>query len=87
MPTTSLSSKGQVIIPKPIRSLHNWHPGQKLQIIDTEDGVLLRPASPFAETTLDQVTACLPYQGEAKTLEEMDEAIRRGAQEACRDRD
>ncbi len=81
MPTTSLSSKGQVIIPKPIRSLHNWHPGQKLQIIDTEDGVLLKPASPFAETTLDQVTACLPYHGEAKTLEEMDEAIRRGAQE------
>jgi len=87
MPTTSLSSKGQVIIPKPIRSLHNRHPGQKLQIIDTEDGILLKPASPFAETALDQVTGCLPYHGKAKTLEEMEEAIRLGAQEACRDRD
>lgn len=86
MPTTSLSSKGQVIIPKPIRALHNWHPGQKLQIIDTEDGILLKPASPFAETALDQVTGCLPYHGKAKTLAEMEEAIRLGAEEACRDR-
>lgn len=87
MPTTSLSSKGQVIIPKPIRALHKWLPGQKLQIIDTEEGILLKPASPFAGTILDQVTACLPYHGQAKTLEEMDDAIRRGAEEACRDRD
>lgn len=87
MSTTSLSSKGQVIIPKPIRALHNWHPGQKLQIIDTGDGILLKPVSLFPETTLDQVTTCLPYHGKAKTIEEMDEAIRLGAQEAGRDRD
>ena len=87
MPSTSLSSKGQVIIPKSVRSLHDWHPGQRLQIIDTEDGILLKAVSPFAETTLGQVTACLSYQGEAKTLEEMDEAIRCGVQEAGRDRD
>jgi len=86
MPTTSLSSKGQVIIPKPIRTLHNWHPGQKLDIIDTGDGILLKAATPFAETSLDQVAACLPYQGKAKTIDEMDEAIRRGAEEARRDR-
>lgn len=87
MPVTNLSSKGQVIIPKPIRALHNWHPGQKLEIIDTGDGILLKAATPFPKTTLDQVTACLPYHGTAKTLEEMDEAIRLGAEEVCRDRD
>jgi len=86
MPTTSLSSKGQVIIPKPIRVVHNWHPGQKLDIIDTGDGILLKAATPFASTTLDQVTACLPYRGPAKTLEEMEDAIRRGVEEAGRDR-
>lgn len=84
MPTTSLSSKGQVIIPKPIRALHNWHPGQKLEIIDTGDGILLKTATPFTETTLDQVTACLAYRGQAKTLKEMENAIRRGAEEAGR---
>ena len=86
MPTTSLSSKGQVIIPKPLRALHNWHPGQKLQVIDMEDGILLKAAQPFPETTLEQVAACLPYQGKTKTLAEMEEAIRQGAEEADRDR-
>ncbi|MCX5875987.1 MAG: AbrB/MazE/SpoVT family DNA-binding domain-containing protein [Deltaproteobacteria bacterium] len=86
MPTTSLSSKGQVIIPKPIRSLHNWRPGQKLQVIDMEDGILLKAAQPFTETTLEQVAACLPYLGKAKTLAEMEEAIRQGVEEANRDR-
>jgi len=85
MPTTSLSSKGQVVIPKPIWQSHNWHPGQKIQIIDTKDGVLLTPAALFAETSLDQVAGCLPCHGPAKTIEEMDEAIRLGAEEACRD--
>ena len=85
MPTTSLSSKGQVIIPKPIRALHNWHPGQKLEITDTGDGILLKAATPFAATTLDQVTDCLHYQGKAKTLAEMDEAIRLGVEEAGHD--
>ncbi|MBA3013953.1 MAG: AbrB/MazE/SpoVT family DNA-binding domain-containing protein [Proteobacteria bacterium] len=86
MPTTSLSSKGQVIIPKPIRALHNWHPGQKLEIIDTGDGILLKAATPFTATTLDQVTGCLPHHGPAKTIEEMEEAIRHGAKETNRDR-
>lgn len=86
MPTTSLSSKGQVIIPKPIRSLHNWRPGQKLQVIDMEDGILLKAAQPFTETTLEQVAACLPYQGKAKTLAEMEEAIRQGVEETNRGR-
>lgn len=87
MATTSLSSKGQVIIPKPIRVFHNWQAGQKLQIIDTAEGVLLRPAPTFAETTLEQVTACLPYLGPAKSLAEMEDAIRQGVEEKGRDRD
>jgi AbrB family looped-hinge helix DNA binding protein len=86
MPTTSLSSKGQIIIPKPIRAQHNWHPGQKFQVIDTANGLILKEATPFAEATLDQVAACLPSHGKAKTLAEMEEAIRLGAKEAAGDR-
>jgi len=86
MPTTSLSSKGQIIIPKPIRSQHNWHPGQKFEVIDTADGLLLKEAAPFAATSLDQVAACLPWSGKAKTLAEMEEAIRLGATGAADDR-
>ena len=86
MSTTKLSSKGQVIIPKEIRLLHHWEPGQELQAINTDDGVLLTPASPFPETSLREVAACLPYTGRPKTLEEMEEAIKKGARSMKRDR-
>jgi AbrB family looped-hinge helix DNA binding protein len=79
MSTTRLSSKGQVIIPKVLRSRHHWEPGQELVAIDTEDGVLLRPASAFPVTTLREVAACLPFPGKAKTLEDMEAAIKAGA--------
>jgi AbrB family looped-hinge helix DNA binding protein len=79
MSTTRLSSKGQVIIPKVLRSRHHWEPGQELVAIDTEDGVLLRPASAFPVTTLREVAACLSFTGKAKTLEDMDAAIKAGA--------
>jgi len=86
MSTTKLSSKGQVIIPKEIRLLHHWEPGQELQAINTDDGVLLTPASPFPETSLREVASCLPYTGRPKTLEEMEEAIKQGARSMKRDR-
>lgn len=79
MQTTRLSSKGQVIIPKEIRHQHHWEPGQELRAIDTDDGVLLTPASPFPETSLQDVASCLPYSGRPKTLDEMEEAIKKGA--------
>lgn len=79
MLTTKLSSKGQVIIPKEIRSRHHWEPGQELQAIDTDDGILLRPASPFPETSIKDVAACLAFSGKPKTLAEMEAAIKKGA--------
>jgi AbrB family looped-hinge helix DNA binding protein len=35
MQTTKLSSKGQVIIPKILRSRYKWNTGQELSVIDT----------------------------------------------------
>lgn len=82
MTTTILSSKGQVIIPKPLRNALRWEAGQRLEVTDLDGGILLKPAQPFPVTTLAEVAACLPYQGPAKTLAEMEEAIRQGAKEA-----
>ncbi|MFA7382107.1 MAG: hypothetical protein WC001_01510 [Desulfurivibrionaceae bacterium] len=70
-----------IIIPEPFRLPHDWHPDKKLQVIDMENGVLLNITQPFPETTLEQVAACLPYLGKAKTIAEMDEAIRQGAKD------
>jgi AbrB family looped-hinge helix DNA binding protein len=78
MSTTKLSSKGQVIIPKPIRSAHRREAGQELVVIDVGDGILLKPTTPFEETTLDDVAACLKFEGSPKTLDDMEAAIAEG---------
>ena len=86
MQTTKLSSKGQVIIPKALRTRRRWEPGQELQTIETDEGVLLKPVSVFPETSLRDVVSCLAYSGKAKSLEEMEEAIQKGARGVKRDR-
>ncbi len=81
MQTTKLSSKGQVIIPKVLRSRYKWNPGQKLMAIDTGDGILLKPSQSFEETELDQVAGILKYSGKPISIKEMEEAIEKGALE------
>ncbi len=81
METTKLSSKGQVIIPKPLRKAHHWETGQELVVIDLGDGILLKPKAPFAEKSISDVASCLNYNGKSKSLEEMDEAISKGVKE------
>ena len=78
MDSIKLSSKGQVIIPKHIRSTYHWETGQELIVIDTGDGILLKPKAPFPESTLSEVAGCLLYAGTPKTIDEMDEAIAKG---------
>jgi AbrB family looped-hinge helix DNA binding protein len=85
MITTKLSSKGQVIIPKHLRHSYHWAVGQDLVVIDTGNGILLKAKTPFPETTLDQVAACLKYTGEPKSLDDMEDAIRKGAMEQFND--
>lgn len=81
MLTTKLSSKGQVIIPKHMRHSYHWATGQDLIVIDTGDGILLKAKTPFPKTTIDEVASCLKYTGEAKSLDDMQEAIRKGVME------
>lgn len=73
--TTTVSTKGQVILPKAVRDHRGWKPGTKLRIEDTADGVILRPEPLFPPTTNDEVYGCLKWDGPPKTLEEMDAAI------------
>ena len=73
--TTTVSSKGQVMLPKAVRQRRNWHAGRRLIVEDTPDGVLLRAAPVFAPTRLVDVAGILAYRGPPKTLEEMDAAV------------
>ncbi|MHB8381967.1 MAG: AbrB/MazE/SpoVT family DNA-binding domain-containing protein [Candidatus Binataceae bacterium] len=76
METTRLSSKGQVVLPKLIRDARRWQPGTEFVVEDTPNGVLLRPAKPFAPSRLEDVAGSLRYAGKPKTIRQMDAAIR-----------
>jgi AbrB family looped-hinge helix DNA binding protein len=84
METTRLSSKGQVIIPKAIRAAHRWRPGVTFAVEDTAEGILLRPLSPFPETAIEDVVGATGYHGPRRSIEEMNEAVARGAREGRR---
>ena len=86
METTKLSSKGQVIIPKPIRVAHQWKPGQELVVLGTGEGVLLRPKVPFEPTSIKDVASCLAYKKKAKSIDDTERAIEYGVKERFRDR-
>ena len=73
--TTTVSTKGQVILPKTIRQRKNWEPGTRLVVEDTPDGVLLKPAPVFVPTRPEEVAGMLAYRGAPKTIEDMDAAI------------
>ncbi len=73
--TTTLSTKGQLILPQGVRKSRNWGPGTRLTVEDTPEGVLLRPASVFAPTRPDMVFGSLRYDGPPKSVEDMDAGI------------
>ncbi|HXC15480.1 MAG TPA: AbrB/MazE/SpoVT family DNA-binding domain-containing protein [Stellaceae bacterium] len=73
--TTTVSTKGQVILPEAIRQRKNWAPGTRLVVEDTPDGVLLKPAPVFAPTRPEEVAGMLAYRGSPKTIEDMDASI------------
>ena len=72
---TTVSTKGQVILPKAIRLKRKWNAGTKPIVEDTPEGVLLRD-SPFGPPTrLEDVYGSAKYKGPSHTIEEMDAAI------------
>ncbi len=73
--STTVSTKGQVILPKAIREQRQWQAGTRLVVEDTAEGVLLKAAPAFAPTRPEDVFASLPHKGTPKTMAEMDAGI------------
>jgi AbrB family looped-hinge helix DNA binding protein len=73
--TTTVSTKGQVILPKAIREQRHWPAGTELVVEDTPDGVLLKAKPAFAPTRPQDVFGSLPYKGQAKSIDEMEAGI------------
>ena len=76
METTRLSTKGQIILPKNIRTSRAWGPGTEFTVEETGDGVLLRHARRFPAVDLDDVAGCLRSKGK-KTVAQMRTAAER----------
>ena len=71
-PTTILSTKGQVLLPKAVRDQLGWGAGTWLAVEPKSNGVLLRPlTTAFAPTRPKDVLGCLGHKGRAKSVEEM----------------
>jgi len=83
--TTVVSTKGQVILPKPLRDHLRWPAGTRLTVEDTADGVLLKPARTFPATTTEEVFGVLAHQGPALTIEDMNAAVAAEAKRRARD--
>lgn len=73
--TTTLSTKGHVILPEPIRQALRWVAGTRLVVESTPDGVLLKPEPAFPETRPVDVFACLAYDGPPKSVQEMEAGV------------
>jgi AbrB family looped-hinge helix DNA binding protein len=81
MDTTKLSSKGQIILPKRIRTAHRWEAGTEFAVEAVADGVLLRPLRTLPATTLDQAVGSSGYTGPARTDRQLSAAIKRGVKD------
>ena len=79
MPSATLSSKGQVTIPKEIRTALRVDCGDRVSFLVRDDGVVeLRPET----VDLKDLYGLLKYEGQPATVEEMDEDIARAAVES-----
>lgn len=83
--TTTVSTKGQVILPKAVRERRDWNAGTRLLVEDTADGVLLKQAPAFAPTRPEAVFGMLPHRDAPKSVEEMDAAVLLEARRRARD--
>ena len=73
MLTTTVSTKGQVVIPKAMRDALRWPDGMTLVVEQNARGIMLSPAKQhFPLTSRDEVRGCMGYKGSALSLEEID---------------
>lgn len=71
MPVATVTSKGQVTIPKEVRDELGIETGTKLYFVRTAQGYFLKPAG----NSILSLAGTVRYDGPALSIEEMDDAI------------
>jgi AbrB family looped-hinge helix DNA binding protein len=75
----TLSSKGQVVIPKEIRDQLHWEAGHELSIETTESGVLLKSRPSKKTLRLEALRGFLKSAGTPMSTEELCQPVDYGA--------
>lgn len=77
---TSLSAKGQVVIPKDVRDALGLREGARFDVHMVGRDIVFRPKGKqtqrSSEEILAEVRALFPYKGPPVSIEEMNETIR-----------
>ncbi len=81
-PTTTLSTRGRITLPKPVRDALGWDAGARLVVERTSEGVLLKPVASIPETDPEEVFGCLPFDGPPKSLADMEAGVMTEARRA-----
>ena len=76
---TRVSSKGQIVIPKDVRDRLHIAAGDRLEVVERPDGVLLRKNAAKSGKTFEECVAiirqAIKYDGPPVSIEEMNESI------------
>ncbi len=76
---TSLSAKGQVVIPKDVRDALGLREGARFDVLMVGPDIVFRPKGKHtnrsAEEILAEVRARFPYKGPPVSIDEMNETI------------
>jgi AbrB family looped-hinge helix DNA binding protein len=75
MAQTTVSSKGQIVLPKAIRDKRRWKPGTKLTVEERPEGVLLRSIDKKRKLTISELRGIVKYDGPPRSIEEMNAAV------------
>jgi antitoxin PrlF len=73
---TTITAKGQITLPKDLRSQLDLHSGDKLDFVLVEDGVL--QAVPLKQSPR-RLKGIVAKPKKAKTIEQMNKAVAKGA--------
>jgi AbrB family looped-hinge helix DNA binding protein len=75
----TVSTKGQVVIPKDVRDRFGFDAGERLDVVERPDGVLLRKTAREKGDNFEEITSkirsILKYNGPRVSVEEMHDAV------------